>query len=702
MFPRLSEEPDLLQRIETLGPPLEPRAESRRSHWLWLVAGLIVVASALAIAESRQPYYFCQDDVLVDNLPTTLFACRSVWQGVLPEYNPYVMMGTPLLETGWGLTYPPLYLAYAVARHVLGDEYATLEVSAAMHLLAGFVVMYLVGRRLGLRGAVACLVALSFILSGAMLIMGRSGHAFLMAAVFQPLLILAADRLREGPVGWRWAALTGLAAGLYYHGTFPLLWFCGMGFFALHLACLWAWRTIPLARLAWAIPAALMAGGLMFPIFFQQCRLARDMAPYGGEGTGVGGHLAAFILPYPLCQSTLPKDWGSQECQYGGHFFYSGTVLTVLFLAALGDWMVAVLRRRRPRGIHVWTCLAALGFVFCLGDDAFVWRLIAKLPAGLNNHPFRVMPIFVLFSSLAGGLLLERLARILPRGNAVAVAVSCVGCLLLVYHVGCARTAFYSYGFRPYPALPGPLAAILEGPSLSAAGRSVYCAPQRTVDPSYAVCLPHELPMAYELPALFGYQPLFLLKPPYRHVLSRIRAEPIAALRAYGVHWCLVHRTCRQNTLSAGRSRELEETVLFEPPARTARGVQYHDLPELNDVLQVAEIKDAAPLCFRLGTHERPLPMRLDGRGIHVELDAAATDGAVVVNFLPYPELQAFVDGQRTLLMSDPWGRMLIRVAAGSRSLEVRCCPPWSQGLRLGAAMMLCGVLAMWRLTPRP
>jgi hypothetical protein len=663
---------------------------------LWLGIGLAVVVAALAIVESREPYYFCQDDVLASAMPTTLYACRSVWQGVLPEYNPYVMMGVPLLEVG-GMTYPPTYLAYAVARHVLGNEFLTAEVYAAMHLLAGYVVTYLVARRLGLRGAIACLVALSFVLSGAMLIMGRSWNLFLVAAVFQPLLILAADRLRVGPVGWRWTAATGLAAGLYYHGTFPMLWFCGMFFFTLHLACLWAWRTIPLGRLVWALPAGLLAGGLIFPVFFQQFLLSRNMAPYGGESTGVGNHFAAFLLPYPLCQAALPKHWGSRDCQYGGHFCYFGTVLTVLFLAALGDWLVAVLRRRRPQGIHIWTCLAAVAFVLCLGDDglSFIWRLIAKLPAGLNNHPFRVMPIFVLYSSLAGGLLLERLSRILPWGNRLATAVVCLGCLLLVYHAGCARTAFYTYGFRPFPALPGPLAALLESPSPATVARSVSCAPQRSVDPTYAFCLPHNLPTFYQLPALSGYDTICLLKPPYRHVMERIHIDMFSALRAYGVRWCLIHRTCRQNTLSAGLSRDLERTVLFEPPERALRGVRYHDLQGLDDVLQVAEIEGAAPLCFRLGRPQRALPIRLDGRGIHVELDPTTADDPVVVNFLHYPELHAFVDGQFTPITVDAWGRMQIPVAAGNRSLEVRYCPPWSQGLLLGAAMVLGGVLIM-------
>ncbi|MGA2067662.1 MAG: hypothetical protein ABSG86_22030 [Thermoguttaceae bacterium] len=685
------------------GMPWTRLEESRRSHWLWLAFGLAVVVLALGVLERREAFYFCQDDALVSELPLWLGACRSVWNGVLPEYNPYNLLGTPLLAMGAGLTYPPLYLAYAVARHVLGNEYATVDVFAAMHLLAGFAVTYLVARRLGFHPAVACLVGLSLVLSGVMLITGRCWPIFLLVPVFQPLLVLAADRLRRGPVGWRWATATGLVLGLYYHGGFPQLWVFGVFFFVLHLLCLWVWRTVPFRRLLWAVPALLVAASLVLPLLTQQWLLSRDMGPYQGRSGGIGYRFWPFFLPYPLCRDTLPDDWGSTDYHYGGHFYYAGTLLSVLFLVALGDWLWALTRRRwrgtRLRvGAHVWTLLAVVALVFCLGDAGYAWKLVAKLPGGLNSHPFRILPFFVLFSSLAGGMILQRLlGRMpMPRAKAVAAGVTVIGCVLLLYHVGCCRAAFYSYGFRPYPPLPDELAAVLRLPSAGTPYRSVYYAPQRTVDPTYPFCLPHNLPALYQLPALFGYNPLFEHKARYRRVLDSIHEDMGSSLRAYGVRWCLVHRTAVDEPHpSPGGSHDLEKIIVFDALGGRLDFARRWAVGGPESAVEVCELDHPAPLGFRMESPGRPLPVRLDGRGIHLDLGGAALESNVVVNFLEYPELHAYVDGQPAEIRVDRWQRMVVHAPAGSRQLDVSCQPPWSAGLLAGCSLLALGILSM-------
>ena len=59
----------------------------------------------------------------------------DLWEGTFPDWNPYVFMGSPLLRWAiWSFTYPPQGLSYAIARHLLGNEFATMEVFAALHL----------------------------------------------------------------------------------------------------------------------------------------------------------------------------------------------------------------------------------------------------------------------------------------------------------------------------------------------------------------------------------------------------------------------------------------------------------------------------------------------------------------------------------------------------------------------------------------
>src|SRR5207248_2623522 len=109
------------------------------SNIKWDIVGLVAVVGAFAWLEFRSPYYFVQDDVLMTELPGMLLGCRGAWEGHLPEWSPYTGLGSPLMsEAGASLTYPPLYVSYAIARNVLGDENATMEVFALLHLVAGF------------------------------------------------------------------------------------------------------------------------------------------------------------------------------------------------------------------------------------------------------------------------------------------------------------------------------------------------------------------------------------------------------------------------------------------------------------------------------------------------------------------------------------------------------------------------------------
>ena len=166
-----------------------PSYPDDRGSRAWDVLGLLALAAALVSLEARQPYYFTQDDALVVEAPSRLVGCRSLWQGQFPEYNPYNMFGEPMASTGCGsFTYPPTYMAYAAARHLLGNEYLVGDVFVVLHLVAGFAAMRWFCGELGLRRATANLAGLSFVLSGSFLIMGRSWTNFVPMVVWLPVL----------------------------------------------------------------------------------------------------------------------------------------------------------------------------------------------------------------------------------------------------------------------------------------------------------------------------------------------------------------------------------------------------------------------------------------------------------------------------------------------------------------------------------
>src|SRR3990170_2562387 len=122
-------------------------------------------------------------------------------------------------------------MAYAIARDVLGNEYATVEVFAIFHILAGYAATYWASRLVGMGRMSAFAVSLSFVLSGSVLIMGRSWHTFIPAVLWMPLWVVAVMKMANGPVSWKWFLGTGAVVGIAYHGEFPQIWVYSMGFF---------------------------------------------------------------------------------------------------------------------------------------------------------------------------------------------------------------------------------------------------------------------------------------------------------------------------------------------------------------------------------------------------------------------------------------------------------------------------------------
>src|SRR2546429_261019 len=189
-------------------------------------------------------------------------------------------MGAPLANLGaYSLTYPPTYVAYAIARHGLANEYATFEVFAVLHLVAGYAITFGLMRQLRASPAVASMVALSVVLSGSSLIMGRGWHAFVPLVVWLPVLAWGLARLCQGPVGWWWTLAMGSAIGATFHAGFPQMSIWVTGFFVLGTIMLAGQREVPVRRACLALPALLIGVGLALPIALPQLQAAGSMGP---------------------------------------------------------------------------------------------------------------------------------------------------------------------------------------------------------------------------------------------------------------------------------------------------------------------------------------------------------------------------------------------------------------------------------------
>jgi hypothetical protein len=693
--------PSLDQACNRLLSNLSPAPSTILEERAWAWGGFLFLLASFATLECLQPYYFTQDDVLVTELPGMLFGCRQAWAGLFPDFNPYTFMGTPLAAYGGAsLTYPPTYLAYAVARYLLRDEYALMEVFALLHLAVGYWITRHLGRRLGMGPEVATLASLTFVLSGSILIMGRSWHMTLPIVVWVPLLLLSALNLKEGPAGWRWMLGTGIVIGVYYQVGFSQVWAFAMLFWGLAILWFAVWEEIPFRRLLWTVPAFLFGFALALPVLWTQFAATRDMARASGYGNGVVWGIPSFFVPYPL-QARHPNLWGSTDLPFMGHLYYFGTLFMVLWLTAL----LALLTARPRRSVWAgatWVVLGGAALWMSLGNQGGLWKLFSFIPVlkQINNHPFRLLPFFVLLAVLAGGQTLERLLARIRRRRFCAGVVAALGLSLLAYHVAMARPAFYSYGFEPYPALPPKMAKLLKEGGQSGeipAGRILPIAPARSIAPDFPLALNLSLPLVYGVASVAGYDPLTEARPPIRFARALMAKYPASALKAYGVRWVIVHRTARSQAFSENRFlRGMEGVPLSGFLLNQLQALGAERVMKRPEV-EIWALKNSDPMAFPAEDSRHPLPITLQGTGVDVDVGSLPMGGTIVVNYLWYPNARAFLGGCEVRCASDRWGRVTVEVPPGSQKVELVLGARWGRGLsNAGLVLVLSLLLAAW------
>lgn len=660
----------------------------------WVVWGFLFLMLALTTLEVFQPCYFSQDDALATEMPGMLVGCRSVWKGQFPDFNPYTLMGTPLASVGGAsLTYPPTYLAYFIARNLLRNEYLLMEVFAFLHLIAGFWLTWWLAKREGFGDFVSTLAALTFVLSGPVLIMGRSWHMTMGIVVWMPLLLLCVQSLRKGPVSWKWALATGASLGFYYQVGFSQVWAYALMFFGVAVLWLVATGDIPLRRLRWLIPAFLFGLALSLPLFMTQFAATRDMAHKGGYGNGVLVGMKSFFLPYPV-KSLHPNLWGSANFRYMGEFYYFGTLFMMLWIFAV----LLILTRRPTRKLlsrSAWSACALLAFLLALGPDGGLWRLISILPLArqMNNHPFRVLPFFVLFAVLAGGGVMEGFLSVLKNRRRWECAIGVAALALLAWHVCFARSAFYSYGFKPYPPLSSALTRLLGKDASPGHWRILPIAPPRSIEPNFADSLALSLPAVYGICSFDGYDPLTESRPAVRIARNRLGNYPARALRAYGVRWIVVHRTAVAPTFSSNPfERGLEGIPRWGFLLKLLPALKAKKVLQLPDV-EVWRLDGGDPSAFPMGSRREALEVKTTGTGLEVFLPKGLESENIVVNFLWYPGTRAWADGERVPCGRDFWDRIVVKVPRDAKRVEVYLGGKWGPGLKEGGLTLLLALL---------
>ncbi|MEW6270935.1 MAG: hypothetical protein AB1689_16755, partial [Thermodesulfobacteriota bacterium] len=153
---------------------------------------------------------------------------RSLAQdGELPLWNPYAFAGQPLVGNAQSaLFFPPnLLLRWLPASAVAG-------LRALFLVIAGGVLAYLYGRRIGISHPGGCVVLLGFVLGGPFVVW--LGFPLANVLICLPLLLWSAEGLVSGDRPVAWTVLAALGVGLAIVGGHPETAFHVVALFAVY------------------------------------------------------------------------------------------------------------------------------------------------------------------------------------------------------------------------------------------------------------------------------------------------------------------------------------------------------------------------------------------------------------------------------------------------------------------------------------
>ncbi len=660
--------------------------------WPSILGGLVIVSSVLVVLECRQPFFFTQDDNLMQFLPVILQGCRSLLHGVFPTWNPYQFLGAPTTTVGvYALTYPVTYVSYLASRYLLGNEFFTLEIYCMFHIVSGYLALYWAARSQRVRPALAATAALCAVLSGWSLIATRSWFYVGPIFVYMPLMLVGVAKLTTGARGWKWIVGMAVVIALFFHAGNVQFWAYGLLFFWLAVIILWCCQGLGRTEILSAGAATLLGVSMSLPLLLPQFLETRDTFRTMVPDVGIlVQQWQAFFVPGPWIHAYNPANSVDPEWHTGGLIVYSGTTFVVLASLLVPCFLFYRIPRREI-GRNVWFICALVAFMATIGGAGVIWPVMLRLPLLAKFRiPMKFLAFFNIFVVIVGAMMVERLLR-WTRWPKALESCTVMGTLFLLAVAGTMNLpSWYSYGIKPYPTTK-PLIEEVAGKAVLQ-HRVMTITFERSPSPRYWEELPLNMGTVYGVPAMHGYDPLVRYARPYRNAWKFLEEQPITALQEYGVKYVLQPADYHHPVVSYGGSHFAESHTLI--PTRV-RALVLEDTNSIftDDEINIREVPGARPLAFAANDPGVSLPIELRADGFDLDASSLAAATPVVANFLWYPEIRAEAEGRRVAIRPDGYGRITLDLPAPVQHVRIRFVPAWGKGLVAGLSMAIAGMI---------
>jgi hypothetical protein len=273
---------------------------------------------------------------------------------------------------------------------------------------------------------------------------------------------------------------------------------------------------------------------------------------------------------------------------------------------------------------------------------------------------------------------------------------------VLAYHLMMCTTSFYTYGFQPFPPFPPEFDAVIHpygDKQFFGAKNSRRVASWhnlRTASPELYASLPLNVPDYYQVPSIFGYDPLVEGQPRMVEVFNRLDRDPLKACKAYGVGLHIFSH--RDAPLQSPNKRfwNVEYEVHREPAYRQLLKANLTLLATFHEDTTLKELPGVDALAFVTNRPDRPLPMHLHCRGADIDVSGLPAGESVTINFLWYPQMTMSLDDAAAPVEKDDCLRITTTLPRSGSTLSLRYQPPWQRTVAIGGIVCLAALLLAW------
>lgn len=663
---------------------LKPVQDARESRWFW--SGFAIMVGVLALKEYGDPYYFTQNDTLMQYFPIIkgMFALM-LEEPAMPVWSAYQGMGLPLTSGGYAMMYPPLYVAYGFARYVLNNVDLTMEVLAWMHFLPGYAVLYAAMRLLGVRPAIAVPMALCHGLAGYYFTQGRSWMAGFMLTLYIPALCYSlASFIRLPQGGVKWATQSGLMLGFFFYASHTEMWLYGMVLWGLSVV----WITFCDLKIAWlrvrlVVLCLMLIGVLASPLGMIQIMEQQSVAPTDHD---VGVHHDTFSM---LVGSGM--GWHTNPV----YFFGGIPLLACAVFLFFGLVRLVKAPQSQPAMLMAFGLSALFCYLAMFGSEGWLWSAMKEFePFSKFRWVWKWMPYFAAFSVMACAVFFEALMHGAGRKRLWMVRVlSVLAAALTFYNSFYAVEGGKRFSDQPYPLLAPELQSLQarewKGTSVC---RELTLGYNYSQEMNFLQTLSMNLATGYHVFAAHRYPQRVGMTPEYLAMRDLLEHDFGAYLKEYGI--CRVICTNApydyiRNDFHNVSCDGLKDSGQLSEEAQPLFGSRLYDVSD----------RQFKPLAYIADDESKTVEFKVRADGLDVFLPPSEYSYPyhVVLNFLYHPWMSAYMEtGSRVGVSKDKFNRIKIQATPSMREIRLRLTPPWGNGLTCSAVLLI-GVFGLMR-----